>query len=270
MSARKGDPTRRAPGQHTRASWRRVRLRTLLLLGAIAVATAAGARALGLSDLRFLAAELVLASALLALVHYAVPLVRRRDTGAGGEEHVGELLETLGDGWSVIHDARVTHGNIDHIVIGRAGVFSIETKSRAGSVRVHAVHGAVVREAQAQRRALEALAGCAVEPLLVFSRAWVDRPLAWRGGVRVLPARMLVRHLRGRPQTLAPADVERVRADIASALRERAAQAARDERTGVVPDALAAATRSRAVAVRAKHSSPGQALTRRRRHAKRP
>ena len=34
-----------------------------------------------------------------------------------------------------------------------------------------------------------------VEPLLVFSRAWVDRPLARRKGVRVLPARMLLGHV---------------------------------------------------------------------------
>ena len=47
-----------------------------------------------------------------------------------------------------------------------------------------------------------------VEPLLVFSRAWVDRPLAKRKGVRVLPATMLLRYLKGRPSTLDAGRIE--------------------------------------------------------------
>ena len=39
-----------------------------------------------------------------------------------------------------------------------------------------------------------------VEPLIVFSRAWVDRPLARRKGVRVLPARMLLGYLQALPR----------------------------------------------------------------------
>ena len=39
------------------------------------------------------------------------------------------------------------------------------------------------------------MTGVKVEPLLVFSRAWVDRPLARRKGVRVVPARMLLGYL---------------------------------------------------------------------------
>jgi hypothetical protein len=222
MRAAIADPASRAPGQHVRAVTRRLRLRTLLILGAIAVATAVCARALGLRDVRFLAAELVLAFALLGIAHYTIPMVHRRESGAGGEEHVGEVLSLLGDGWSVIHDALIGYGNIDHIVIGSAGVFTIETKSRRGNVRVHDIHGATLRQARAHRRRLEEIAGCNVEPLLVFSHAWVDRPLAKRGGVRVLPARMLVAHLRGRAVRLEPHEVESTRERIAQALREQA------------------------------------------------
>jgi Nuclease-related domain len=222
MRAATVDPTSRAAGQHVRATTRRLRLRTLVILGAIAVASAACARALGLRDVRFLALELVLALALLAIAHYTIPLVRRREIGAGGEEHVGEVLSLLGEEWSVIHDALIGYGNVDHIVIGPAGVFTIETKSRGGSVRVHDIHGATLRQARSQRRRLEAITGCNVEPLLVFSHAWVDRPLARRGGVRVLPARMLVAHLRGRKARLDALEVENVRARIAQALRESA------------------------------------------------
>src|SRR5258708_7840040 len=130
MSAASRDPTRRAPGQHVRAASRRLRLRTLVVLGVIAIASALCARALGVRDKAFLAAELVLAFALLAVAHYVVPLVRRRDLGAGGEEHVGGVLASLGEDWSVIHDASVGPGNIDHIAIGPGGVFAVETKGR--------------------------------------------------------------------------------------------------------------------------------------------
>jgi len=229
MSHAVSDPTRRAPGQHVRASSQRLRLRTLVVLGAIAIASAAAARALGLQDTIFLAVELVLAFALLGVAHYAIPLVHRRDLGAVGEEYVGSVLTALDERWSVIHDAAIGAGNIDHIVIGPGGVFAVETKARGGNVRVRDVHGATVYQARAHRRALEEIAGCPAEPLLVFSRAWVDRPLARRGGVRVLPARMLVAHLRTRPTVLEPADVQRVRRLIEDGVRAHASarQAAR-------------------------------------------
>ena len=60
-----------------------------------------------------------------------------------------------------------------------------------------------------------------VEPLLVFSRAWVDRPLARRKGVRVLPARMLIAHLRKRKEVLSPAEVEQAHERLRQALLDR-------------------------------------------------
>ncbi len=89
----------------------------------------------------------------------------------------------------MIHDASFGRGNIDHILVGPAGLFTVETKSHPGPVRVGRVHGATIRQALAQRELIEHVMRMRVEPLLVFSRAWVDRPLARRKGVRVLPAR---------------------------------------------------------------------------------
>jgi hypothetical protein len=54
----------------------------------------------------------------------------------------------------------------------------------------------------------------------VFSRAWVDRPLARRKGVRVLPARMLVGHLNKRSAKLSRDEIEQVRERLAAALTE--------------------------------------------------
>ena len=108
-------------------------MRTLVWLGALAVATAALGRTFGLHDWRFLASEMVLLASMFVISHYVLPLLARRDRGATGEEHVGGLLDCFCENrWFVIHDAIVGRGNIDHIVIGPAGVFTVETKSHPG------------------------------------------------------------------------------------------------------------------------------------------
>jgi hypothetical protein len=89
-------------------------------------------------------------------------------------------------------------------------------------VRVSRVHGATIRQVHAQRDAIERVTGLKVEPLLVYSRAWVDRPLAKRKGVRVLPARMLLAHLHRQAKTLSRSDVERASSQLDAALREQA------------------------------------------------
>lgn len=54
--------------------------------------------------------------------------------GAVAEESVATELENLDDRFHVIHDVIVGPGNIDHVVIGPAGLFIIETKSHRGQV----------------------------------------------------------------------------------------------------------------------------------------
>jgi hypothetical protein len=216
------DPTTRAPGQHARAIVKRLRLRTLVALGVLAVATALLGRAFGLRDVRFLVSEVGLLAAIFVVLRYVLPLAERHDRGATGEEQVGSLLDGLGGkGWHAIHDASLGNGNVDHILIGPAGVFTVETKSHPGPVRVARVHGATLSQAQAQQRAIARVTGLEVEPLLVYSRAWVDRPLARRKGVRVLPARMLAGYLDRRKATLSPAQARAAREQVGAALRER-------------------------------------------------
>ncbi|HUB36226.1 MAG TPA: nuclease-related domain-containing protein [Solirubrobacteraceae bacterium] len=221
MYAISHEPTERVAGQHARTIVRRLRLRTLVALGVLAVATALLGRAFGLRDPRFLLAEIGLLAAIFVVLRFVLPLVERHDRGAAGEEQVGGLLDDLREqGWSVIHDASLGNGNVDHILIGPAGVFTVETKSHPGPVRVAHVHGATIAQAQAQRRAIERVTGWEVEPLLVFSRAWVDRPLARRKGVRVLPARMLAGYLERLPERLSGAEIARASERVAVALRE--------------------------------------------------
>jgi hypothetical protein len=213
------DPTGRTAGQYARSTVMRLRMRTLVWLGVLAVATAALGRAFGLHDLRFLAAEIALLVSIFVISRYVLPLVERRDRGASAEEHVGELLDQLArDEWRVIHDATLGRGNMDHILMGPGGVFTIETKSHPGPVRVSRVHGATLRQVLAERRAIEEITGMEVEALLVFSRAWVDKPLARRKGVRVLPARMLIGYLKRCRPVLSREEVERAHSKVVAAL----------------------------------------------------
>lgn len=49
--------------------------------------------------------------------------------GAVGERQTEEVLRELPNGWRVFHDVPDGRSNWDHIVIGPAGVFAIDTKS---------------------------------------------------------------------------------------------------------------------------------------------
>jgi len=222
MYAVESDPTGRTAGQYARATVRRLRMRTLVTLGVLAVATALLGRTFGLHDARFLASEVALLTSMFVISRCVLPLVERHDRGATGEEQVGSLLDELsGAGWRVIHDASLGRGNVDHILIGPPGVFTLETKSHPGPVRVARVHGATLAQAQAQRKAIERVTGLEVEPMIVFSHAWVDRPMVRRKGVRVVPARMLLGYLARRPVRLSREEIARAHGLVARALLEQ-------------------------------------------------
>jgi hypothetical protein len=202
-------PTGRTAGQYARETVMRLRMRTLVWLGVLAVATALLGRLFGLDDWTFLASELALLVSMFVISRYVLPLLERHDRGATGEEQVGALLDELaGREWRV---------------------FTIETKSHPGPVRVGRVHGRTLSQAQAQGRAVERLTGARVEPLIVFSRAWVDRPLSRRKRVRVVPARLLGGYLARGRETLSKEEIERVYGLLETALA--------DERGGTGPTA---------------------------------
>ncbi len=55
--------------------------------------------------------------------------------GAVGEMHVGRILEKLGPEWTVLHAVPIgaKDTDIDHVVIGPAGLFTINTKHHRGA-----------------------------------------------------------------------------------------------------------------------------------------
>src|SRR5215212_1786597 len=100
--------------------------------------------------------------------------------GAEGEEVVGRILEGLAaKGWHVIHDVSFGRGNIDHIVVGPGGIYTIETKSRAGKIWLEHLDPKMLGQAYAEKKTLEKITGMEV------------KVLAWQRGVGIVPARML-------------------------------------------------------------------------------
>lgn len=145
-----------------------------------------------------------------------------------GGRSIGAALDALPrDRWRVLHDvpwpgrAPVT---IDHVVVGRAGVFVIDTKSWAGPVSVRdgvlrqgrfARHGAVSQAAEAARAVGGTLrhAMCPVQPVLCLDR---DEPLAVEcDGVQVCTTATVVDVLEVRPEVLVDIQVQRVAHDLA-------------------------------------------------------
>jgi hypothetical protein len=67
-------------------------------------------------------------------------------TGALGEIAVAGLLAWLGPGWTVLHSVPVGRSgtDIDHVVIGQPGVFTLNTKSHVGQPVWVGGHGLLV------------------------------------------------------------------------------------------------------------------------------
>jgi len=148
--------------------------------------------------------EVLLIAGLVLIGRYAAPVVERWSRGADGEEYVGRLLEELeADGWLTLHDVDTGRGNVDSVVIGPGGVFTIEVKSHGGGLRSDRMDTAWLSQAYAQSKWVEGIAGRPVTALLVFSRAYlIGRAVTRQRGVVVLSARMLAGHLRRRPKLL--------------------------------------------------------------------
>lgn len=78
------------------------------------------------------------ALALTVLGYFAVqyrrfqPKIRALKLAEDGEKAVGQFLEALREkGYQVFHDIVTDDFNVDHVLIGPAGVFTIETKTRS-------------------------------------------------------------------------------------------------------------------------------------------
>ena len=214
----RGVETRR-PGRHGGERMRRHARRWLAVLVAL-VALALLAPAAGAPWLAVAVFEVVVIVLMLAIDGKVTARLDRRLRGSLAEEKVGRILDGLAaQGWLTVHDALTGRGNIDHIAIGPGGVLTIETKNARGRVSRSRIRRRWLARAYAERRCLEELAGVRVDCLLVFSDGYiVGSPVSRRGGVLVLPARMLAAHLMRRRPVLTQVQVNERYARIVSAL----------------------------------------------------
>ena len=111
----------------------------------------------------------------------------------------------------MIHDVCFGRGNIDHVVVGPGGVFAVETKSHGGRISLERLDPKMLSQAYAEKKTLEEQIGIEVEPLLVFSRAYlIEKPLAKRQGVTVMTARGLPHYFSRRRPTMTTVEASQI------------------------------------------------------------
>jgi len=185
-------PPRRA-GEHARQRARLLDIRVLIFVASLTVMAAVAALLIDPLSPAFLPVDVVWIGGTLLVYRTISPQSQRWAQGAAGEEKVGAIIEGMSsEGWLPIHDVDLGRGNVDHVLVGPPGLFTIETKSHRGKIRVGRVPRAMLSQAYAQSKSIESIIGLPVAPLLVFSDAYlIGKVPAKRRGVLVLPARML-------------------------------------------------------------------------------
>lgn len=146
--------------------------------------------------------------------------------GALGEIAVGRILAGLGHDWLVLHAVPVGTGStdIDHVLVGPAGVYTINTKNHSGQPvwvagKTLMVAGKKTRhlynaahEAARASKLLSAAAGDAVEAtavvVIVSPKSLTIKAAPEQ--VKVLTERQLLRWLNRRPHVLDPEHVSRI------------------------------------------------------------
>jgi hypothetical protein len=150
--------------------------------------------------------------------------------GAQGERWVAEHLDKLVKrGWTVVHDVSVGErdANIDHVVVGPGGVFTVNTKYHVGkrvwcageTVKVGGYGQPYVRyarhEATRASRLLSAVYGehvpvMGLVVILTEPDNWTQKQQPADGSVLVMRARAARKHLEGLPVRYAVHEVDRL------------------------------------------------------------
>jgi len=161
-------------------------------------------------------------------VFKGLPRLRALKQGRDGEKVVGQFLEALRErGYRVFHDVVGSGFNVDHILIGPAGVFTIETKTHSkpnGNARI-VFDGDAIRigsfeadrdpviQAKAQaswlRELLKESTGrtFGIKSVIVYPGWWVNEGNMRENPVWVLEPKRLPRYLTQEPRRLSEEDI---------------------------------------------------------------
>jgi hypothetical protein len=213
-------PALRAPGQYARERGLELSLRPVLIAVLALLAMLIAWQGIGLRGISLVLFELGAIGTMASADRLYSDQAGRWLRGAEGERVVGEVCAELkGNGWHAIHDVSLGHGNVDHILVGPGGIFTIETKSHPGHIPIDHIDPKMLKQAYAEKKLLERITGLDVQPLLVFSRAYlVGSVPAQRGGVTILPARMLEHYFSRRRPVMAAEHADQVHRRLAIAL----------------------------------------------------
>lgn len=161
-------------------------------------------------------------------IYRAMPRLHALKLGRDGEKAVGQFLETLRErGYRVFHDVIGEGFNVDHVLIGPAGVFTVETKTHSkpgGDARV-TFDGETVRiggfepdrdpviQAKAQAGWLRELLAestgrkLEVRSVIVYPGWYVEEENAKKNAVWVLEPKRLPTFLEREPRRLSQEDI---------------------------------------------------------------
>ncbi len=149
-------------------------------------------------------------SALMTISVIGIRLGRRQTTeawrvGADGERRTGKALESLPPSFHVLHDLRMpgSKANIDHVVVGPTGVYTIETKNYAKGITIRngkarsngRALDSVVAQAKRQADVISGRLGAPATPIVCVHggglriEGWFQKPTI--EGVRFCSGRQL-------------------------------------------------------------------------------
>jgi hypothetical protein len=187
----------RKPAQYGREVVLRHTARAVIALALLCGVPALLVLALDVRSLLLVPLELVAIAVMLVVDRRVGRDIDRRIRGIRGEEQVGAVLTAMSaEGWRTLHDSVLDRGNVDHIVVGPGGLFTVETKSHRGRFDVERLNESWLKQAYAQRKVLERAVDHRAKCLLVFSCAYLSQGESQQRGVVVLPARLLAGYLR--------------------------------------------------------------------------
>jgi hypothetical protein len=145
--------------------------------------------------------------------------------GAAGEEEVARQLDKLGPGWRVIHSVPVgpNDTDIDHVVIGPPGVFTLNTKNHLGkrvTVYEYAIYVSGIKQPYLSKSRAEGRRGsrilssaCGFEVVVNPVVVIMSDELVLKGSpkqVNVVGRRKVVDWLDRRPTQLSPGRIESI------------------------------------------------------------